>query len=327
VTTIHPIDRRASPRGGSDGENENAEHQNSKSGPTDYDYRNDGAERPARRLRLGPILPARLRPLNRPTLWVEIALIAISYFCYRLTQNQALDSEGAATRRGFDILRYERFLHIDFEHWLNHTVAKVGWLTVGMNYYYATLHFIVPIVVLVWVYLKFPDRYRAIRTVMFATTGLALIGFYFYALAPPRMLPGFIDTGCVHHTWGQQTCTGVAGLTGAVSNAYAAMPSLHIGWSVWCALAIAHLAKRRWVKILGILYPIATFTVIISTANHYVLDAVGGLVTLGAGFLVQRILQGRPVYAAPEHPAGDSVVEDPLDDGTSTPRAPSIVLH
>ncbi|MDH6108821.1 hypothetical protein P3T36_002259 [Kitasatospora sp. MAP12-15] len=238
--------------------------------------------------------------MNRPTLWIEVALIGIGYFCYRVTQNAASTGGQAPYRRGRDILSLEHALHIDIEHWLNHTIAKIDWLIVGMNYYYyATLHFIVTIAVFIWVYIKFPDRYRAIRTVMFAMNGVALIGFYLYAVAPPRLLDPtrFIDTFCVHHTWGEQTCSGVAGLSGSMTNEFAAMPSLHIGWAVWCALAIAHLAQRKWVKILGILYPVATFTVIIAAAQHYVLDAVGGLVTLGAAFLVQRILQGRPVYA------------------------------
>lgn len=261
----------------------------------------DGARPAGRRglLKLGPILPPRLRPVSRPTMWIEIALIGVGYYFYRVTQNAAGGGRTAPYHRGRDVLKLEHLLHIDIEHWLNHTMAKIDWLIVGMNYYYATLHFIVTIAVFAWVYVKFPDRYRAIRTVMFAMNGVALLGFYFYAVAPPRLLDPnrFNDTFCVHHTWGKTTCSGVAGLSGSVTNEFAAMPSLHIGWAVWCGLAIAHLAKRKWVKILGILYPVATFTVIISTAQHYVLDVIGGLVVLAAGFLVQRVLQGRPVYS------------------------------
>jgi hypothetical protein len=272
-------------------------------------------------LKLGPVLPARLRPLTRPMPWVEIALIGISYYLYRLTQIAAPSHQQAAYNRGNAILRLEADLHINFEHWLNHAVNGVEWLVVPMNYYYATLHFIVPVVVLVWVYWKFPDRYRAIRTVLFGTTGLALIGFYFYALCPPRLLPGggFVDTFYVHHTWGNRTSDGPAGIAGSAANVFAAMPSLHVGWSVFCAMTIVHLAKRRWVKILGILYPCATFVVIISTANHYVLDAVGGLVVLAAGFLLQRILQGRSVY----EPATEDVTalprQKPISDEDTRP--------
>ena len=76
------------------------------------------------------------------------------------------------------------------------------------------------------------------------------------------------------------------------------MPSLHIGWSMWCAFAIVALAERRWVKALGALYPLATFFVIIGTANHFVLDAIGGVATLGVAILIQRLLSGRPIYRA-----------------------------
>jgi hypothetical protein len=71
---------------------------------------------------------------------------------------------------------------------------------------------------------------------------------------------------------------------------------LHIGWSMWCAFAIVTLAKRRWVRVLGALYPVATFLVIIGTANHFVLDAVGGAVTLGLAVGIQRLLSGRRTY-------------------------------
>ena len=256
----------------------------------------------------GPVLPQRFRPTNRPKLWLEIALIALGYYLYTLTRLAAPSHETAAQQRGHDILRLEHYLGLNFERTFNHWVYSVRWLAFSMNVYYATLHFIVPIAVLVWVYFKFPDRYRAVRTVMIAMTLIALFGFYFYSLAPPRMLHGgdFVDTFKLLNPWGQTAATsdGVAGL-GSSTNEYAAMPSLHIGWSTWCALVIAHLAQRRWVKALGIAYPFCTFAVIIGTANHYVLDAVFGLVTLALGFLVQRILQGRPVFAPPK-PAGDA---------------------
>ncbi|MBS2534615.1 phosphatase PAP2 family protein [Catenulispora sp. NF23] len=289
----------------------------------------------------GPILPQRFRPTNRPKLWLEIALIALGYYLYTLTRLAAPSHATAAQQRGHDILHLEHYLGLNFEHTFNHWVYSVRWLAFSMNVYYATLHFIVPIVLLVWVYFKFPDRYRAVRTVMIAMTLIALFGFYFYSLAPPRLLQGgnFVDTFKLLNPWGQPASTsdGVAGL-GSSTNEYAAMPSLHIGWSTWCALVIAHLAQRKWVKALGIAYPLCTFAVIIGTANHYVLDAVFGLVTLGLGFLVQRIVQGRKVFAAPPAPAGDApqpqqppqadttAAEKP-DNGSSTsaePARPSI---
>jgi hypothetical protein len=66
---------------------------------------------------------------------------------------------------------------------------------------------------------------------------------------------------------------------------------------LWCAFAIVMLAKRRWVRVLGALYPLATTFVVIATGNHYILDAVGGVVTLCLGMAAERLLSGRHAYS------------------------------
>lgn len=71
-----------------------------------------------------------------------------------------------------------------------------------------------------------------------------------------------------------------------LSNQYAAMPSLHIGWATWSALAMWPLLRRKRSKAAMLLYPMLTLTCIIVTANHYWLDGIGGLITLGVGFLI-----------------------------------------
>jgi hypothetical protein len=67
---------------------------------------------------------------------------------------------------------------------------------------------------------------------------------------------------------------------------------MHIGWSTWCAIVVVVLASRWWVKLLGIAYPLVTLVVIAGTANHYFLDAVGGLIALGIGFAAARVITG-----------------------------------
>ncbi|WP_020133884.1 phosphatase PAP2 family protein [Streptomyces sp. 351MFTsu5.1] len=257
-----------------------------------------GTAAPTSRIRrLGPLLPVRLRPLHRPRLWAELVCTSLLYWAYTLTRNAVPAHRAAALHRAHAIWHAERLLHVDIELTVNHAADRIGWLIVGMNYYYATLHFIVTIGVLVWLYIRRPDRYRSVRTALYTATLLALIGFAFCATAPPRFLAGqgFIDTVVVHHTWGSWASGDVASL----SNQYAAMPSVHIVWSTWSGLTLAFLARRTWVRVLGACYPVATFTVILATANHFVADAAAGVVTLAAGFLIQRLLTGRPAYPAP----------------------------
>jgi hypothetical protein len=244
--------------------------------------------------RIGPLLPARLRPLDRPRLWVELVCTGLLYWAYTLTRNAVPAHRAEALHRAHAILHAEQVLHVNIEHAVNHTADRVGWLIVGMNYYYATLHFIVTIGVLAWLYVRHPGRYRSVRTSLYMATLLALLGFAFLATAPPRFLTGqgFIDTVVVHHTWGSWASGDVASL----SNQYAAMPSVHIVWSTWAGLTLAFLARRTWVRVLGACYPLATFTVILATANHFVADAAAGAATLATGFLIQRLLTGRTAY-------------------------------
>ncbi|MDT0467404.1 phosphatase PAP2 family protein [Streptomyces sp. DSM 41699] len=119
-------------------------------------------------------------------------------------------------------------------------------------------------------------------------------GFAFCATAPPRFLAGqgYIDTVVAHHTWGSWASGDVASL----SNQYAAMPSVHIIWSAWSGLTLVFLARHAWVRALGACHPLATFTVILATANHFVTDAAAGAATLALGFLTQRLLTGRVAY-------------------------------
>ncbi|HEV8298227.1 MAG TPA: phosphatase PAP2 family protein, partial [Acidimicrobiales bacterium] len=69
-------------------------------------------------------------------------------------------------------------------------------------------------------------------------------------------------------------------------NQYAAMPSLHIAWAAWCCIALVPTVRSRIAKTLLIVYPWLTLFAIVVTANHYWLDAVGGLSVLFVGYLV-----------------------------------------
>jgi hypothetical protein len=223
--------------------------------------------------------------VGRPRLWREILLIGVCYGAYSFVRNLVPTRHIAALHRAGDLLSLERALHIDVELPLNHLFARVGWLGVGANYYYATLHFAVTIGVLGWLFARHPGRYRPYRWWMFGTTVSALIGFWFYPLAPPRMMFGYVDTVLAFHTWGLYDSSPLA----TVSNQYAAMPSLHTAWSLWCAVAIVQVARQTWVKVLAVCYPVCTVIVIMGTANHFILDAVGGVVSLAFGLLVALV--------------------------------------
>ena len=268
-----------------------------------------------------PLLPERMRRQRRPRLWQEIAFIALSYWVYSLIRDAVPTHETPAFQHARSVLDAEKAMGIDIELAVNHFVDAVRWgdwhwLANVFDYYYAVMHFVVVIGVLVWVYARHPLNYRSTRTALYAANGVAGVVFWLYPLAPPRLLsaPHFIDTVVVYHTWGSWGSGGMA----KVSNQFAAMPSLHIGWSLWAGLTLFMLSRRWWIRGLGLLYPVATLMVIIGTANHFVLDAVGGVIVLALGYGIQRVLTGRPAYYTDAvYPPGP--VSVPVRDASRSP--------
>lgn len=243
------------------------------------------------------LLPHRLLRWRRPVWWQELAIIGIGYWLYTIVRNAVPEQETIAMRHGQAVQRLQDNLHLNFELSVNHVVARNEWLAQIMDYYYATMHFIVTIAVMVWLFAKRPHIYRGARTALFVTTLTGLLGFYLYPLAPPRLLPqyGYIDTLEKFHTWGSLADPKVA----EHSNQFAAMPSLHIGWSLWCGIAIFICAQRAWVRWLGVAYPVVTLVVIVGTANHFIIDAAGGIAVVLIGFAAQWLLSARGAFTPP----------------------------
>jgi hypothetical protein len=234
----------------------------------------------ARPQRFTGLLPHRLLRWRRPLWWQEVLIILLGYWLYSLGRNAVPEQAAMAERHGRSIQHLEDTLHLNWEVSINHWVAHTDWAAQAMDYYYATLHFLVTPAVLVWLFIRRPHFYRGVRTVLFATSIVALIGFYLYPTAPPRLLHefGYIDTVILFKTWGSLADPNIA----SHSNQYAAMPSLHIAWAVWCGVVIVVCARRLWVKMLGVVYPFATLTVIVMI-----------------GFGIQYLLSGHGAFVAP----------------------------
>ena len=94
-----------------------------------------------------------------------------------------------------------------------------------------------------------------------------------------KLLFGFIDTMAVFDRFGYQ-----AQETQAFVNPFAAVPSLHFGWSMLIGVVVAWVGrKHRLLLLLGIIWPIAMFFAVVVTGNHFILDAVAGAVVCVVG--------------------------------------------
>jgi len=208
----------------------------------------------------------------------EVVCLGVLYAGYSLARNLVPVDAGAARARAHDVLHLERLLRLDVEAAANSWLSAHAALAVAASYWYAVLHFAVTPVLLVLLWVQAPRAtYRLLRTTLVVATALALIGYVAFPLMPPRMLAGYTDTMAQtagSGWWGAEA--GAPRGLGGLTNQFAAMPSMHVGWAVWCALAAtALLPPGRW-RVLVWLYPLGTLAVVVATANHYVVDGLAG---------------------------------------------------
>ncbi|MFM7224129.1 MAG: phosphatase PAP2 family protein [Actinomycetota bacterium] len=227
--------------------------------------------------------------------WAEILAIGAFYIVYSFVRNLNGGGGGAippdALANARQIISVERALGIYHELTIQRWALEWRPLIIAANYFYGSLHFVVTIFTGVFLYRRFADDYPRFRNTLAIATAAALIGFSLYPLAPPRLLgdalgPGYeyVDTLLRDPAIWSFNSGGMQ----KISNQFAAMPSVHVCWSTWCALALAPRCRRTWTRTLAISYPIITLVVIVITANHFFLDAVGGLAILGFGWIVAR---------------------------------------
>lgn len=239
------------------------------------------------------ILPASMRGYRAPIWWHEITILVVFNLLYERLRNLVPMQEHAAMDLGLRVLHLTENWHIDFELGLNQFFAAHGDLARLANAYYSFLHLPVTSAVLLWLFFRRKRIYRSARTVLATTTLIGLGGFWLAPMAPPRLLgTGFIDTLVQFHTFGSWGSPSVA----AVTNQFAAMPSLHCAWALWCGVTVFKLAERPVIRALALLYPLMTFIVVIGTANHFAVDGVAGAAVLAMAYAIHRSLFGRGTY-------------------------------
>lgn len=224
--------------------------------------------------------------------WSELPLVVVVYAAYTAGRLLARGDESAAVGNGLALLRLESALGLDPEHPLNRLFTANGALGIPADFAYASLHYLVTPALLVWLFRRRPARYRAARTWLLVSTLLGLVGFTLLPTCPPRLLGaehGFTDTMALYSSygwWGGEASAprGLGGMT----NQFAAMPSLHVGWALWCGVVLWRYGRGPLAKALGVAYPLVTTLVVMGTANHYFLDAVAGVAVMGAGLLLSR---------------------------------------
>ncbi|MER7006803.1 phosphatase PAP2 family protein [Dactylosporangium sp. NPDC000555] len=230
----------------------------------------------------------------RPRAWTELLLVLGLFLAYkigRLVVDGRVSDAFADAHLIWDI---ERALRLPDEAAVQRVLLSAEALVRAANVFYAVVHFPATIAFLVFMYCFRPDHYLRFRRILAWLTAIGLVIHFAFPLAPPRMLGGLglIDTAAVYgpSVYGPPQAD-------TLSNQYAAMPSLHVGWALVVAAGFIHATRSRW-RWLWLAHPIVTMLVVAGTANHYWLDGVVAAILVGV-LLMATSRQEHPSPAVP----------------------------
>jgi membrane-associated phospholipid phosphatase len=204
--------------------------------------------------------------------------------------NQAIPFENART-----IVATEKTLHIFFEQNLQEWAMNYRFLIDFANFMYVNSHFVITTTALVWLYLRHNDRFYFVRNMFVVAMGLALAGYLLLPTAPPRFFPelGFVDTIAYYVNVKHDS-----GLVTLFFNPYAAVPSMHVAFSLLIAGPAILIVRRSAFKALWALYPLVVTFVVVVTGNHWVMDALAGAAVAGTAAIVSARVLSRVWPAA-----------------------------
>lgn len=230
---------------------------------------------------------------------LQLGLFALAYYGYQVVRGITDGGRELALANAERLIDIERALGTFFEPGLQRTLLDhASWLVDLANFMYLNSHFVVTTCFLVWLYLRRTDYFPFVRNMFLVAMALALVGYALYPTAPPRLLPGegFTDTIAVF--------TGVAQDEGTASllvNQYAAVPSMHIAFSLMVAVPAAALARHSWSRAAWGSYPLVVLFVIVATGNHFWLDAAAGAAVACLAAVTARALGrfGPPAWSWP----------------------------
>ena len=217
----------------------------------------------------------------------EIGVLLAFYQWYSVARHWVAGSETAAYAHALQLIRIETSLGIYNEAGIHAWVLARRWLVQTLSLHYAVFHFVVPVVALIILFRRCPGRYLAYRNALAWMSVLAVVTFWLWPLMPPRLLPGsygFVDVfatrfrpPAVDH-----------GFAPALYNGFAAMPSLHVAYALWCVVALWPVLRSNLGRLALLGHLSVTIIAVVGTANHYHLDAVGGAAVLAGGVLLGR---------------------------------------
>jgi PAP2 superfamily len=222
-------------------------------------------------------------------LWGEILLFLGLTVVYEwLRDLVAPASPEAALQHAQSVVSAEEKLSLFVEPELQRWIQDIPGGENLVSWLYTVAHTPGFILFFVWLWWRHRDRYGFVRCWFWVAHAFAVVVFWLWPLAPPRLA----GLGLADPTQKTLELGGATTWFQPFRNEYAAMPSLHVGYTVFFAAAITMIGLT-WRRYLAWIWPTVILVVVMATANHYWLDGVGGAfvmaVALAATYAANRV--------------------------------------
>jgi hypothetical protein len=229
---------------------------------------------------------------------VEIAGALGLYVLYELGRGLVADRFDLARRHAEDVIDVERTFHLLWEQDIQDAVLRLPGLADLLSAAYLSLHLGVTLLLFIWLYRNHRSVFPVARTALLVSTALALVVHVAFPTAPPRLVGFTLDTVV------DRTRINInSELLGVLYNPIAAMPSMHFGYALLVGFMLTKLSRSRVMRIVGFLYVPLVLFVIVSTGNHFILDAAAGAAVMAAGWFAATAMVSVP-RPARERPGG-----------------------
>lgn len=227
----------------------------------------------------------------------EASLLTFAYFLYMITRKLVFENvEAVATENALKLVSLENslgfFWELHLQRWLLDGAHQV---IVFFNWSYILTFFPIIIPTGIILYKINLKKYIYYRNIILLSLFIAVVVYALFPLAPPRMISG---TGIVDTIQSFGPAQYNSREAQFYYNAFAAMPSIHFGWTVLFGVMFFS-TGILWLRVLGILYPTITFFAIVATGNHYILDAIGGIGVIAIAFLINWIMIRKNIPLSP----------------------------
>jgi hypothetical protein len=238
-------------------------------------------------------------PITLATVGRELAMIAVAAVTYGGIRAVTEGRTDVAERNGYDLFGLQRTVGFAWEESIQSLIIGRDALVALANWVYIYGHWPVIAAVGVLLFVWRRDRYRLLRNAVFVSGAIGFFFFAFVPVAPPRLLElGLVDTIA------ERSTSYRALQPPALTNQYAALPSLHFGWNLLVGIVLFGTTGRLVVRAFAVVMPAAMAFAVVATANHFVIDVAVATAVVLVGLTVATRLQTAAPGGSSSSPTG-----------------------